>query len=243
MNINILTIFPEIFDVLNSGVLSKAIKNKIISFDTLDIRKNASNKHNHVDSKPYGGGEGMVMNAEPIVKTLKQIDQKKLGKVLFMSPQGERLNQNKVISLSKLKNITIICGRYEGIDQRVIDKYVDEEISVGDFILSGGEYAAICLIDAISRHIPGTLGNKDSYLKDTFSNGLLKGDVYAKPENFDSMLVPEVLLSGNHQKIEQWRKENSLLKTFIKRPDLLKDIKLTKKQKKLLEEWASKAIL
>ena len=243
MNINILTIFPEIFDVLNSGVLSKAIKNKIISFDTLDIRKNASNKHNHVDSKPYGGGEGMVMNAEPIVKTLKQIDQKKLGKVLFMSPQGERLNQNKVISLSKLKNITIICGRYEGIDQRVIDKYVDEEISVGDFILSGGEYAAICLIDAISRHIPGTLGNKDSYLKDTFSNGLLKGDVYAKPENFDSMQVPEVLLSGNHQKIEQWRKENSLLKTFIKRPDLLKDIKLTKKQKKLLEEWASKAIL
>ena len=243
MNINILTIFPEIFDVLNSGVLSKAIKNKIISFDTLDIRKNASNKHNHVDSKPYGGGEGMVMNAEPIVKTLKQIDQKNLGKVLFMSPQGERLNQNKVISLSKLKNITIICGRYEGIDQRVIDKYVDEEISVGDFILSGGEYAAICLIDAISRHIPGTLGNKDSYLKDTFSNGLLKGDVYAKPENFDSMLVPEVLLSGNHQKIEQWRKENSLLKTFIKRPDLLKDIKLTKKQKKLLEEWTSKAIL
>ena len=243
MNINILTIFPEIFDVLNSGVLSKAIKNKIISFDTLDIRKNASNKHNHVDSKPYGGGEGMVMNAEPIVKTLKQIDQKNLGKVLFMSPQGERLNQNKVISLSKLKNITIICGRYEGIDQRVIDKYVDEEISVGDFILSGGEYAAICLIDAISRHIPGTLGNKDSYLKDTFSNGLLKGDVYAKPENFDSMLVPEVLLSGNHQKIEQWRKENSLLKTFIKRPDLLKDIKLTKKQKKLLEEWASKDIL
>mgnify|MGYP003329239329 FL=1 len=243
MNINILTIFPEIFEVLNSGVLSKAIKNKIISFDALDIRKNASNKHKHVDSKPYGGGEGMVMSAEPIVKTLKQIDQKKLGKVLFMSPQGERLNQNKVISLSKLKNITIICGRYEGIDQRVIDKYVDEEISVGDFVLSGGEYAAICLIDAISRHIPGTLGNKDSYLKDTFSNGLLKGDVYTKPENFDSMQVPEVLLSGNHKKIEQWKKENSLLKTFTKRPDLLKDIKLTKKQKKLLEEWASKAIL
>ena len=243
MNINILTIFPEIFEVLNSGVLSKAIKNKIISFDALDIRKNASNKHKHVDSKPYGGGEGMVMSAEPIVKTLKQIDQKKLGKVFFMSPQGERLNQNKVISLSKLKNITIICGRYEGIDQRVIDKYVDEEISVGDFVLSGGEYAAICLIDAISRHIPGTLGNKDSYLKDTFSNGLLKGDIYTKPENFDSMQVPEVLLSGNHKKIQQWRKENSLLKTFTKRPDLLKDIKLTKKQKKLLEEWASKAIL
>ena len=138
MNINILTIFPEIFEVLNSGVLSKAIKNKIISFDALDIRKNASNKHNHIDSKPYGGGEGMVMSAEPIVKTLKQIDQKKLGKVLFMSPQGERLNQNKVISLSKLKNITIICGRYEGIDQRVIDKWRKSGIiSLTDTLYSG----------------------------------------------------------------------------------------------------------
>ena len=243
MNINILTIFPEIFEVMNSGVLSKSLKNKILCVTTLDIRKNSNNKHKNIDAKPYGGGEGMVMMAEPIVKTLKQIDKNKLGKVLFMSPQGKRLNQNKVISLSKLKNITIICGRYEGIDQRVIDKYVDEEISVGDFILSGGEYAAICLIDAMSRHIPGTLGNKDSYLKDTFSNGLLKGDVYTKPEKFDSMDVPDTLLSGNHKKIEQWRNENSLLKTLAKRPDLLKDIKLTKKQKKLLEEWTSKAIL
>ena len=140
-------------------------------------------------------------------------------------------------------SITFICGRYEGIDQRVIDNYVDEEVSIGDFILSGGEYAAICLIDAISRHLPGTLGNKDSYLKDTFSNGLLKEDVYAKPEIFDSNKVPEILLSGNHEKIKAWKSEMSLLKTFKKRPDLLEKIKLTKKQKKLLEEWSSKAIL
>ena len=185
----------------------------------------------------------MVMMAEPIVKTLKQIKKKERGPVIFMSPQGEKLDQKKVKSFSKLKNITIICGRYEGIDQRVIDKYVDEEISVGDFILSGGEYAAVCLIDAITRHIPGTLGNKDSYLKDTFSNGLLKGDVYAKPESFESMKVPDVLLSGNHKEIDSWREHNSLLKTFIKRPELLNDVKLTKKQKKLLEEWASKDIL
>ena len=243
MNINILTIFPEIFDILKSGVVTKPIKNKLLNIDLLDIRQNSVNKHKHVDSKPYGGGEGMVMMAEPIVQTLKQIKTKNRGRVIFMSPQGKKLNQKKIISLSKLKNITIICGRYEGIDQRIIDKYVDEEISVGDFILSGGEYAAICLVDAISRYIPGTLGNKDSYLKDTFSNGLLKGDVFTKPEIFESMKVPDVLLSGNHKKIETWRSEISLMRTLNKRPDLLEKIKLTKKQKKLLEEWASKAIL
>ena len=243
MNINILTIFPEIFNVLQSGVVSKPIKNKLLSIQALDIRKNSVNKHNHIDSKPYGGGEGMVMMAEPIVKTLKEIDKKKRGRVIFMSPQGKRLNQQKIISLSKLKNITLICGRYEGIDQRIIDKYVDEEISIGDFILSGGEYAAICLVDAISRYLPGTLGNKDSYLNDTFSNGLLKGDVFTKPEIFESMKVPDVLLSGNHKKIETWRSEISFIRTLMKRPDLLDGIKLTKKQKKLLEEWRSKAIL
>ena len=243
MNINILTIFPEIFDILKSGVVTKPIKDKKLNIELLDIRKNSINKHNHVDSKPYGGGEGMVMMAEPIVKTLKQINKKNLGRVIFMSPQGNKLNQKKIISLSKLKNMTIICGRYEGIDQRIIDKYVDEEISIGDFILSGGEYAAICLVDAISRYIPGTLGNKDSYLKDTFSDGLLKGDVFTKPEIFESMKVPDVLLSGNHKKIETWRSEISLMRTLMKRPDLLEEIKLTKKQKKLLEVWASKAIL
>ena len=243
MNINILTIFPEIFDILKSGVVTKPIKDKKLNIELLDIRKNSIDKHNHVDSKPYGGGEGMVMMAEPIVKTLKQINKKNLGRVIFMSPQGNKLNQKKIISLSKLKNMTIICGRYEGIDQRVIDKYVDEEISIGDFILSGGEYAAICLVDAISRYIPGTLGNKDSYLKDTFSDGLLKGDVFTKPEIFESMKVPDVLLSGNHKKIETWRSEISFIRTLMKRPDLLDGIKLTKKQKKLLEEWTSKAIL
>ena len=243
MNINILTIFPEIFEILKFGVVSRSIKNKTLLINSFDIRANSVNKHKHIDAKPYGGGEGMVMMAEPIIKTLKKIDKKKRGHVIYLSPQGKKLNQKKIISMSKLKNITLICGRYEGIDQRIIDKYVDEEVSIGDFVLSGGEYAAICLIDAISRHIPGTLGNKESYLKDTFSNGLLKGDVYTKPEVFESMKVPEVLLSGDHKKIEAWRIEKALIKTFLKRPDLLKDINLTKKQKKLLEEWSSNAIL
>ena len=243
MNINILTIFPEIFEILKFGVVSRSIRNKILFINSFDIRANSVNKHKQVDAKPYGGGEGMVMMAEPVIKTLKKIDKKKRGRVIYLSPQGKKLNQKKIISMSKLKNITLICGRYEGIDQRIIDKYVDEEVSIGDFVLSGGEYAAICLIDAISRHMPGTLGNKKSYSKDTFSNGLLKGDVYTKPEVFESMKVPEVLLSGDHKKIEAWRSEKALIKTYLKRPDLLKDIKLTKKQKKLLEEWSSNAIL
>ena len=243
MNFNILTIFPEIFDIFNVGLISKSIKKKLIKINTFDIRENSVNKHNHVDSKPYGGGEGMVMMAEPLVKTLSSIKKRQLGKVIYLSPQGKKLDQKKVVSLASRKNVTLICGRYEGIDQRVIEKYVDEEISIGDFVLSGGEYAAICLIDAISRHIPGVLGNKDSYLKDTFSDGLLKGNVYTKPEIFEDMQVPEVLLSGNHKEIQKWRLENSLLQTFLKRPDLIAKKKLSKKYKKLLEELASKAIL
>ena len=224
-------------------MISKSIKKNLILINTLDIRDKSVNKHNQVDAKPYGGGEGMVMMAEPLVKSLSSIRKRKLGKVIYLSPQGKKLDQKKVISLAQIKNLTLICGRYEGIDHRVIEKYVDEEISIGDFVLSGGEYAAICLIDAISRHIPGVLGNKDSYLKDTFSNGLLKGNVYTKPEIFESMEVPPVLLSGNHKEIEKWKLENSLLQTFLKRPDLLDNKKLSKKQKKLLEELASKAIL
>ena len=243
MNFNILTIFPEIFDIFNVGLISKSIKKKLIKINTFDIRENSVNKHNHVDSKPYGGGEGMVMMAEPLAKTLSSIKKRQLGKVIYLSPQGKQLDQKKVVSLASRKNITLICGRYEGIDQRVIEKYVDEEISIGDFVLSGGEYAAICLIDAISRHIPGVLGNKDSYLKDTFSDGLLKGNVYTKPEIFEDMQVPDVLLSGNHKEIQKWRLENSLLQTFLKRPDLIAKKKLSKKYKKLLEELASKAIL
>tara|TARA_B100000674_G_C37797440_1_gene894733 strand:+ start:399 stop:1130 length:732 start_codon:yes stop_codon:yes gene_type:complete len=243
MNFNILTIFPEIFDIFNVGLISKSIKKKLIKINTFDIRENSVNKHNHVDSKPYGGGEGMVMMAEPLANTLSSIKKRQLGKVIYLSPQGKQLDQKKVVSLASRKNITLICGRYEGIDQRVIEKYVDEEISIGDFVLSGGEYAAICLIDAISRHIPGVLGNKDSYLKDTFSDGLLKGNVYTKPEIFEDMQVPEVLLSGNHKEIQKWRHENSLLQTFLKRPDLIAKKKLSKKHKKLLEELASKAIL
>ena len=185
----------------------------------------------------------MVMMPKPLKNSLKDIPKSKVGHVIYLSPQGKKLNQLKVIELSKKKSITLICGRYEGIDQRFIDSYVDEEISIGDFVISGGEYAAMCLIDAVARNIPGTIGNKDSVLNDTFSNGLLKGHVYTRPEKFEEIEVPEVLLSGNHSKIKDWNTLNSLIQTKLRRPDLLNKVKLTKKQKKLLEEWESKDIL
>ena len=242
MKFNILTIFPEIFNVLNHGVISKAFE-KNLSINCYDIRENAINKHGQIDGKPYGGGEGMLMMAQPLKETLSKISSKDRGHVIYLSPQGKRLNQENVINYSTMKSLTLVCGRYEGVDQRFIDKYVDEEISIGDFILSGGEYAAICLIDAIARNLPGTIGNEDSIKNDSFSNGLLKGPAYTRPEIFEDIKVPDVLLSGNHSKINEWKTQKSLIQTYIRRPDLINELKLTKKQKKLLEEWTSKDIL
>ena len=242
MKFNILTIFPEIFNVLNHGVISKAFE-KNLSINCYDIRENAINKHGQIDGKPYGGGEGMLMMAQPLKETLSKISSIDRGHVIYLSPQGKRLSQENVINYSTMKSLTLVCGRYEGVDQRFIDKYVDEEISIGDFILSGGEYAAICLIDAIARNLPGTIGNEDSIKNDSFSNGLLKGPAYTRPEIFEDIKVPDVLLSGNHSKINEWKTQKSLIQTYIRRPDLINELKLTKKQKKLLEEWTSKDIL
>ena len=242
MNFNVLTIFPEIFEIFKSGVLSKGL-DKDFYINTYDIRNHAVNKHGQIDAKPYGGGEGMVMMPEPLKNSILEIPKSELGHVIYLSPQGKKLNQDKVIELSSMKSLTLICGRYEGIDQRFIDSYVDEEISLGDFIISGGEYAALCLIDSVARNIPGTIGNQDSVNKDTFSNGLLKGPIYTRPEKFEDIDVPDVLLSGNHAAIEDWKTLNSLIQTYIRRPDLLNTVKLTKKQRKLLEEWESKDIL
>ena len=243
MLFNILTIFPSLFDALDHGVIGKAKKNGNFSIQFNDIRKHAVNKYGQIDGKPYGGGEGMVMMLEPLKKSLQDIPKNKVGKVIYLSPQGTRLDNAKAKELSKEKAITFICGRYEGIDQRFIDKYVDEEISIGDFIMSGGEYGAICLIDSIARNLPGTIGNQNSVDNDSFSNGFLKGPAYTRPEIFEDIEVPKILLSGNHSKIKDWKEAKSLLKTHLRRPDLLNKVKLSKKQKKLLEEWESKDIL
>ena len=243
MNINILTIFPEMFSFLDYGLVGQSISSGNVRINCLDIRQKSINKHRQVDSKPYGGGEGMLMMAEPLANTLKEIPKNDRGLVINFSPQGSKFDQKKVQKLSNEKNLTFVCGRYEGIDQRFIDKYVDEEISLGDFILNGGEAAALCAIDAIIRVIPGTIGNNNSLKNDTFSNGLLKGHAYTRPEIFEDMTVPDVLLSGNHNEIKEWRAKNSLIQTYLRRPELLNNVKLTNKQKKLLEELLTKDIL
>jgi tRNA (guanine37-N1)-methyltransferase len=243
MNINIITLFPEIFNSLNYGLLGQAIKREDITINKFDLRENKINKHGQVDDKPYGGGEGMVLMSEPLEKTIKAISPNKLGRVINLSPQGSLLSHHKAQELSSLKNITIIAGRYEGIDERFISQYVDEEISIGDFILSGGEFAALALIDSLSRFIPGVIGNQKSVDHDSFSEGLLKGPVYTRPDKFNSQAVPDVLISGDHGKIQEWKEEQSLVRTYERRPELLNNIKLTKKQKKLLEDLASKRIL
>jgi len=243
MNINIITLFPEIFEALNYGLLGQAIEREDIKINIFNLREHQINKHGQVDDKPYGGGQGMVLMAEPLEKSLNDVPTNVLGRVINLSPQGSLLNHQKAKELSSLSSITIISGRYEGIDERFISQYVDEEISIGDFVLSGGEYAALSLIDSLSRFIPGVIGNKISVEQDSLSQGILKGPVFTRPENFNSELVPEVLLSGDHKKIQEWKDNQALERTLKRRPELLKSAKLTKKQKKLLEELASKDIL
>ncbi|MDC0441397.1 tRNA (guanosine(37)-N1)-methyltransferase TrmD, partial [Gammaproteobacteria bacterium] len=239
MNINIITLFPEIFEALNYGLLGQAIEREDIKINIFNLREHQINKHGQVDDKPYGGGQGMVLMAEPLEKSLNDIPINLLGRVINLSPQGSLLNHQKARELSSLSNITIISGRYEGIDERFISQYVDEEISIGDFVLSGGEFAALSLIDSLSRFIPGVIGNKQSVDQDSLSQGFLKGPVFTRPENFNSESVPEVLLSGDHKKIQEWKDDQALIRTFKRRPELLKSVKLTKKQKKLLEDLAS----
>ena len=243
MNINIITLFPEIFKALNYGLLGQAIEREDIKINIFNLREHQINKHGQVDDKPYGGGQGMVLMAEPLEKSLNDIPTNVLGRVINLSPQGSLLNHQKAKELSSLSSITIISGRYEGIDERFISQYVDEEISIGDFVLSGGEFAALSLIDSLSRFIPGVIGNKQSVDQDSLSQGFLKGPVFTRPENFNSESVPEVLLSGDHKKIQEWKDNQALIRTFKRRPELLKSVKLTKKQKKLLEDLASKRIL
>ena len=243
MNINIITLFPEIFEALSYGLLGQAIEREDIKINIFNLREHQINKHGQVDDKPYGGGQGMVLMAEPLEKSLNDIPTNSLGRVINLSPQGSLLNHQKANELSSLSAITIISGRYEGIDERFISQFVDEEISIGDFVLSGGEFAALSLIDSLSRFIPGVIGNKKSVDQDSLSQGFLKGPVFTRPENFNSESVPEVLLSGDHKKIQEWKDDQALIRTFKRRPELLKSVKLTKKQKKLLEDLASKRIL
>ena len=219
MQFDVLTLFPEMFSCLNESIIGRAKTNKQININLVNIRDFSENKHNKVDDTPYGGGAGMVMMPDVVYRAYQSLNNKDT-KVIYMSPQGKTLDQKKVVELSKEEHLIILCGHYEGIDQRVLDKIVDEEISIGDYVLTGGELPAMVLIDSVSRYVEGVL-SEDSIKEESFSNGLLEYPQYTRPEVFEGMKVPEILLSGNHQRIDEWRKEQSLETTKKKRPDLL----------------------
>ena len=220
MQFDVLTLFPEMFEPIKQSILGKAIENEKIKLKLVNIRDFSKDKHKKVDDTPYGGGAGMVMKPDVVYDAYKSVYEEN-AKVIYLSPQGKTLNQKKVEELSKEKHLILLCGHYEGIDQRVIDKIVDEEISIGDYVLTGGEIPAMVLIDSVSRYIDGVL-NQESIKEESFSQGLLEYPQYTRPEVFEGEKVPEILLSGHHENIEKWRKEQALKITKQKRPDLLK---------------------
>ena len=221
MKFDVLTLFPEMFEPLKHSIIERAFKQNLININLINIRDFSKDKHKKVDDTPYGGGAGMVMKADVVYEAYKSVKHEN-SKVIYLSPQGKKLNQKKVEELSKIENIILLCGHYEGVDQRVLDEIVDEEISIGDYVLTGGELPAMVLIDSVSRYVEGVL-NKESTKEESFSNGLLEYSQYTRPEIFLGKQVPEVLKSGNHKKIEEWRRNNSLLNTLKKRPDLLNE--------------------
>ncbi len=219
MKFSVLTLFPEMFSVLDKSIIGRAKEKKLIDIELINIRDFSKDKHRKVDDTPYGGGAGMVLMPDIIYNAYKSINDVK-SKVIYLSPQGKVLNQKKVQELSKENHLILLCGHYEGVDQRVIDEIVDEEISIGNYVLTGGEIPAMVLIDSISRYVKGVL-NKESIQEESFSNGLLEYPQYTRPENFLGHEIPEILKSGHHENINKWRKEKSLEITMVKRPDLI----------------------
>lgn len=225
MKIDILTLFPEFFEgIKDYSIVGRAIEENIISINTTNIRDFSKNKHKKVDDYPFGGGPGMVMKAEPIYDAINSV-KKDNSKIIYLSPQGRVLNQSIANSLAKEEHLVLLCGHYEGIDNRIIDNFIDEEISIGDYVLTGGEIPAMVLIDAISRLIPGVLSSEASFMEESHYDGLLEYPQYTRPRDFMGIEVPDILLSGNHKKIDDWRKEQALKVTTLKRPDLLENDK------------------
>ena len=234
MKFDVLTLFPEMFETLNQSILGKAQEKNLIDINLINIRDFSKDKHKKVDDTPYGGGAGMVMRADIVYDAYQSVKTPKT-KLIYLTPQGKTLNQKKVEELSKEEHLVLLCGHYEGIDQRVIDKIVDEEISIGDYVLTGGEIPAMVLIDSVSRYIEGVIKN-DSTKEESFSQGLLEYPQYTRPEIFEGEKVPEILLSGHHQKIDKWRKEQAIKITLEKRPDLIKKYNFSQDEKKILEK-------
>jgi tRNA (guanine37-N1)-methyltransferase len=240
MKFVVLTIFPEMFDPFwDHGIIRRAIDQKKIFASTLNIRDYAADKHHVTDDRPYGGGSGMVMKLEPLAGAIRAANRKvPSAKTILLTPQGRVFNQKVAEKLASFDELILVCGRYEGVDERISHELIDYEISVGDFVLTGGELAAMVIIDAVTRLIPETLGGEDAAAKDSFSNGLLEHAHYTRPQTFEGNQVPEVLLSGHHQEIENWRLESSLMRTLLKRADLLQKKSLGKNEIEILKKWS-----
>ena len=241
MKFSVITIFPEMLAAITDfGVVSRAVKQGTIAVHAYNPRDYTEDRHRTVDDRPFGGGPGMVMTPKPLVAAIddaKASAQHAPSRVIYLSPQGTPFTQAKAIALSQLENIILIAGRYEGIDQRVIDRCVDEEISIGDFVVSGGELPAMMVMDAVSRCLPNVLGHQESAAQDSFSEGLLDCPHYTRPVEYQGEYVPDVLMSGHHKAIEQWRLMQSVGQTWLKRPDILKQLNLTDEQQRLLAEF------
>jgi len=237
--VGLITLFPEIFKALEYGITGRAIQEKLLQINCWNPRDFTQNKHRNVDDSPYGGGPGMVMMAQPLQDAIQAARQAapQTPLVIHLSPQGKHFNQSAAEEMLKKENLILIAGRYEGIDERLLQQEVDEEWSIGDYVLSGGELAAMTMIDVMTRLIPGALGHEDSAAQDSLSSGLLKYPQYTRPQSFNEQQVPDVLMSGNHQAIERWRLKQSLGKTWVKRPDLLEKMNLDKFQLQLLMEF------
>jgi len=240
MKIDILTLFPEMFlNFLETSIVGRAVNKNIVQINCINIRDFSKDKHKRVDDYPFGGGPGMVMRPEPVYDAINSVKDRD-SKVIYLSPKGKTYNQEIAISLSKEKHIILLCGHYEGIDNRIIDNYIDEEISIGDYILTGGEIPAMVVVDSVIRLLPGVLSNQESYIDDSYYNGLLEYPHYTRPKIFNGIEVPEVLLSGNHEKINQWRKYESLKITYERRPDLIEKLHLNNDEKEMLKDIIQK---
>lgn len=242
MEIGIITLFPEMFNLLEFGITGRAIDRKLLTINHWNPREFAKDKYRTVDDRPYGGGPGMLMKVEPLTLAIEAAKKaiKKRAKVIYASPTGRPFNQNAAIEMAQREAIIFVAGRYEGIDERLIDTEIDEEWSIGDYVLSGGEFAIMVMIDAITRLIPTALGHTDSAAQDSFMDqGLLDCPHYTRPEEVNGVKVPEVLLNGDHKAINKWRLKQALGKTWLKRPDLLVNLELSNEQRELLNEFVT----
>ena len=235
MRFDVLSLFPEMFEPIKQSIIGRAEKNNFIEINLINIRDFSKDKHKKVDDTPYGGGAGMVMMPDVVYDAYNSISNKENARVIYLSPQGKTLTHKKVMELCQEEHLILICGHYEGIDQRVIEEIVDEEISIGDYVLTGGELPAMVLIDSLSRHVEGVL-SEGSSTEESFIDGLLEYPQYTRPEIFKNKKVPDVLTSGNHANINKWRRKESLRNTYLKRPDLLEKVELSKEDESILKE-------